>query len=133
MNLGELKLGEVLRFIQALQSGSVGEPVPGQTNSIAQRYIGKKVITRSYSAGNHFGELVAYDTAHNTVVLKNCRRLWGWKTKKGISLSEIALYGVNEEESQICETVPEQIVAEIDEVIPATHQCISSIEGASNA
>ena len=100
-------------------------------STIATRYIGKKVIIRSYSAGNHFGELVAYDPAYQTVVIKNSRRLWRWNTDKGVSLSEIALYGVIEANSKITSTVPEQIVSEVDEIIPASEVAIVSIESAS--
>jgi hypothetical protein len=124
INIDDLTIGQV----KELQSLLL--PINNQS-TIATRYLGKKVIIRSYSAGNHFGELVAYDPAYQTVVIKNSRRLWRWNTNKGVSLSEIALYGVVEANSKITSTVPEQIVSEIDEIIPASEAAIASIESAS--
>jgi len=114
---------------QVKQLQSLLLPVENKS-TIATRYIGKKVIIRSYSAGNHFGELVAYDPAYQTVVVKNSRRLWRWNTVKGISLSEVALHGIVQANSKITSTIPEQIVSEVDEIIPASDAAIESIESA---
>ena len=123
INIDDLTIGQVKQLQSLL--------LPSENKSIiATRYIGKKVLIRSYSAGNHFGELFAYDPAFQTVVIKNSRRLWRWNTDKGISLSEIALYGIVQEKSRISSTLHEQIVSEVDEIIPATDAAIISIESA---
>jgi hypothetical protein len=126
INIDDLTIGQV----KQLQSLLSLETQPVNKSAIASRYIGKKVIIRSYSAGNHYGELVDYDIAHQTVVLKNSRRLWRWNTDKGISLSEIAIYGVVQENSRITSVVPEQIVSEVDEIILTTADSQKSIESA---
>lgn len=101
-----------------------------ENGAIANRYKGREVIVRSYSAGNHFGVLEAYDPAHGVVVLKNSRRLWKWNTDKGVSLSEIATYGIVPANSKICTELPEQIVAEVDEILPVTTAAAALIKAA---
>lgn len=122
LDINSLTLGQI-KEIQSLVGG-------GSKSSIASRYVGKEVVVRSYSAGNHFGELVEYDPAHQVVVLKNARRLWRWNTNKGVSLSEIAEFGVVQANSKICTTVLEQIVAEVDEILPATQLAAETIKSA---
>ena len=91
--------------------------------------IGKKVIVRTYSAGVWFGELTEKSGAE--VIVKNARRLWRWKAVASISLSAVALYGINQSQSKIVEAVPE-IWLEAIEITPCTAKSIESIEGAPN-
>lgn len=86
--------------------------------------VGKKVIIRTYSAGVHYGELV--EKYRNEVILKNSRRLWYWKTNSGISLSEVALFGLDNE-SKICTPLP-TLWLEAIEIIECSPQSIESIE-----
>jgi hypothetical protein len=123
VNLNDMKIGDLLPLLSLLKVGD-------SDSGIASRYIGKEVIVRSYSAGNHFGTLEAYDPKQGIVVLKNARRLWKWNTDKGVSLSEIATYGIVQANSKICTTLPEQIIAEVDEVLPATEVAAQSIKSA---
>lgn len=95
---------------------------------IEERYIGKKVVVRTYSAGNFFGELIAYDSRTGTIILKNSRRMHRWFTDKGCSLSEIATYGTVYEKSRINTPIPEMIIAEVIELIPATEEAIQNLE-----
>lgn len=55
--------------------------------------VGRKVIVRSSDAGVLYGEYVSNDGP--TITLKNARQLWKWQTAKGISLIDLATYGVN--------------------------------------
>ena len=120
------KLEIILKLAELMSEGS---PDPG-TAGVAERYIGKQVIIRSYSAGNHFGTLIAYDPAHGVAVLKDARRLWRWQTDRGVSLSEIANYGVVVKDSKICTVMAEQIVAEIDEILPCSQVAAVNIQSA---
>ena len=89
--------------------------------------LGQKVIIRTYSAGVWFGELK--EKSGSEVILKNARRLWKWKAVKSISLSAVALYGIDQSQSKIVEAIPE-IWLEAIEITPCTAKSIDSIEGA---
>ena len=60
-----------------------------ETNDV----IGKTVMIRTYSAGVHYGELSAIDSASGgfDVKLKNSRRVYSWAG--ACSLSQLALEG----------------------------------------
>ena len=126
MNLDELTLGEI-RNLRTL--------FDNQNNSndflSLNEMIGKKCIVRTYSAGVWFGEVE--QKTKDEVILKNARRLYYWYVKKGITLSELALYGLcNKRESRICAGVP-QIWLQAIELIPATDEAIKNIEEYKNA
>lgn len=92
--------------------------------------IGKKVIVRSRASGVHFGTLLAWEG--NDVCLKDTRRLWRWSTGgAGISLSEIAVCGIDQTESRITMTLNKLFVLGVCEVIPAEGLAIATIEGAN--
>ena len=92
--------------------------------------IGKKVIIRTYSAGVWFGELDQKD--RNEVILKNARRMWRWWTKEGISLSGVAVHGINVDKSKIAEPVC-MVWLEAIEIIQCSDAAIFNIESAQNA
>lgn len=54
--------------------------------------VGRKVIVRSHSAGVVFGDYVGNEGS--TVHLKNGVQMWKWTAQKGISLIDVATYGV---------------------------------------
>lgn len=89
-----------------------------------------KSIIRTYSSGVHFAEVEEYKPEHGTAKLKNSRRLWRWRVKenKGISLSEVALYGLDKKDTKVCAALPEHHVAEVIEIIPCTDEAVASIE-----
>jgi hypothetical protein len=119
MNIDDLKYGD-LRMI-----ASLFQPLAPNTSAIDKNLIGKKVIVRTYSAGVHYGEIVAKEGAE--VILKNARRLYYWKTVNGgISLSEIANHGVHND-SKVCESVSLLWLQPI-EIIPCAEAAINSIE-----
>lgn len=89
--------------------------------------IGKKVIVRTYSAGNWFGTLD--QKSGNEVILKDARRMWRWWAAESISLSAVALYGLKQDKSKIVEPV-EKVWIESIEIIPCTETAINSIEEA---
>jgi hypothetical protein len=91
--------------------------------------IGKHVIIRSRSSGVHLGTLAAW--SGDEVFLKDSRRLWRWSTGgTGISLSEIAICGIDQSESKITMVLPELAVMGVCEVIPATAMAVATIMGA---
>ena len=86
-------------------------------SKIDQHFVGKYSIIRTYSAGNWAGVVSAQEGCK--IILTNARRLWRWKCNKGISLSSIATYGVDHNQSKIPCAVTE-VFLEAIEIIPAT-------------
>ena len=62
--------------------------------------IGQEVIIRTYSAGVWFGRLK--EKASDEVILTEARRMWRWWANESISLSGVALYGINQEKKPYC-------------------------------
>lgn len=97
-------------------------------------YIGKKVIVRSGQSGVHFGELSqAYG---ESVELINSRRCWRWWSKDGISLSALALNGMDLtklNDVKVTCAVARMIVTGVCEIIPCSETAIESFSGVPNA
>lgn len=123
MNIDELTLGQ-LKEINALLNGAKCD---GAVNVKQHPMIGKKVIIRTYSAGVWFGTLETKEK--NEVILSNARRMYQWFCKESISLSAVAVYGINQDKSKICVPV-ENIWLEAIEILPCTEVSIKSIEEA---
>jgi hypothetical protein len=99
---------------------------------LAADLIGAEVLVRSNDSGVHFGTLVA--VSGTAVRLKDSRRLYVWSTGgHGLSLSEIAIFGINHKESKITETLPDLIVAGVCEIIPCAGLAVATIRGAATA
>lgn len=93
------------------------------------KYVGKKVIIRSVESGVHHGTLVSVD--NDTVELADSRRLWRWKIAgQGVSLSEVAILGVDHAESKITMTLPQIFVMGVCEIIPTHGVASATIDGA---
>ena len=93
--------------------------------------IGRKCIIRCYASGVHFGTLAAHDGRQ--VTLTDARRLWRWHTggkDKGVSLSAVALTGINASRSTVEPAVAEIVLLDALEIIPATEAAAASIEAA---
>lgn len=93
--------------------------------------IGKKCIIRCYASGVHFGTVSAHEGRQ--VTLTNARRLWRWHTggkKNGVSLSGVAVNGIDARHSVVEPIVAEMILLDALEIIPASDDAITSIEGA---
>ena len=91
---------------------------------------GEKVIIRTYSAGVWFGTLSK--KSGSEVILDDARRMWRWWCTKSISLSGVALYGLNTDKSRIAPPVG-SVWLEAIEIIKCTHICIESISEAKHA
>ena len=107
------------------------------TNSTITYPIGEKVIIRSVDSGVHYGTLAAVeggDSGAKTVQLTDSRRLWRWKIAgTGISLSEVAIAGIDHAGSKITMVLPDIIVSGVCEIFPAYGMAIATIEGAAVA
>lgn len=94
-------------------------------------HIGKKCIIRCYASGVHFGTLAAQDGRQ--VELTDARRLWRWHTggkDKGVSLSAVAITGIDAKRSTVEPVVASITLLDALEIIPATEAATASIEAA---
>ena len=112
MTIGEFK--ELSKIFNSSCNSSLG------LNS----HVGEKVIIRTYTAGVWFGKLI--EKSGTEVILENARRMYGWKAKKSISLSGVAVYGIDSC-SKICPAIKKQWLDAI-EIISCTDVAIKSIE-----
>ena len=121
MNLDELTLGQI-KELREMFGSQVSAPK-------IKSFVGEKCIIRTYSAGVWFGEVD--EKQGNEVVLKNARRMHYWQAKQSISLSSVAVSGINQDKSNICVAVS-RVWLEAIEIIPCTDKSIASIEGAED-
>lgn len=94
-------------------------------------HIGKRCIIRTYASGVFCAEVVAHDG--RMVELRNSRRLWSWKAADGISLSAVAVGGVDPANCRFPVTVPEMTVLDALEIIPASDAALSTIDACKPA
>lgn len=127
MDINELTIGQA-KEIATIFGGMRTENV--KESKGLDDFLGMDVIIRTYAAGVWFGRLAK--KSGKEVILHSARRLWRWKCKEGISLSEIAIHGVEEAESRICEPVP-MVWLEAIEIIPVLDTAVKSIKGAEYA
>jgi hypothetical protein len=91
------------------------------------------VLIRASDSGVHLGILES--VSGNTVRLRDSRRLWEWvvASKAGISLSEVAIAGIDQKQSRITEVLPTLIVLGVCEIIPAHGLCVATVMGAETS
>lgn len=126
VNLDDLTLRQLKEINNLLGSSKCDNNV-GATNIKVHTMIGKKVIIRTYSAGVWFGTLI--EKAEDEVILKDARRMYQWFCKESISLSAVAVYGINQDKSKICVPV-DSIWLKAIEILPCNDVSIKSIEEA---
>lgn len=85
----------------------------------------KPVLVRTYSAGVHFGYLVAREGKE--VTLERARRLWRWFG--AWTLNEIASAGLDTKKSKVGAPVS-IVLTEAIEIIDVTPEGVASIEAA---
>ena len=91
--------------------------------------IGQKVIIRSADSGVHHGTLT--EVNGTMVRLADSRRLWRWKIAgQGVSLSEVAILGIDHAESTVTMALPDIVVMGVCEIIPTHGVASATIEGA---
>ena len=121
MDINDLTIGQAKELSSLFGSGEKLSGLNGM--------IGKKVIVRTYSAGNWFG--VLGQKSGSEVVLKDARRMWRWWANEGISLSSVAIYGVKNDKSKIVEPV-DSVWLEAVEIIPCEIAAVTSLENADH-
>lgn len=129
MDINELTIGQA-KEIAAIFGGMNTENVKTENKQWLDDFIDMDVIIRTYAAGVWFGRLAK--KAGNEVILHSARRMWKWKCREGISLSELAIHGIDAEGSRICEPVP-MVWLEAIEIIPVLDTAVKSIKGAEYA
>ena len=124
MNIDNLTIGQIKEINSFL---NLGNSSVNTENKLQHPMIGKKVIIRTYSAGVWFAILEQKEK--NEVILKDARRMYQWFCKESISLSAVAIYGINQDKSRICVAVP-SIWLEAIEILPCSDESINSLETA---
>ena len=102
----------------------ISQPESTATSPIGQ--LGRKVIVRSRDAGVIYGEYAGNDGS--TVHLKNARQLWKWFAEKGISLIDVATYGVKRSECKFSPAQASVTVFNACAMIDVTVDASASIE-----
>ena len=126
MKLDDLTIGDAKKLAALFSPAQ-----PAQSASGINDYaLGEKVLIRTYSAGVWFGTLE--QKSGNEVILNDARRLWRWHAAESISLSAVAVHGINQDKSSIAPSV-EKIWLEAIEIIPVTDKAAKTIEGAKDA
>ena len=90
-------------------------------------FVGKYCIFRCYGAGVHAGELVSSDGTN--AIVKNSRRLWQWRAKKGVALSGVAMSGLSNP-GKVDVELPDLALTDVIEIIPCTKAAEESIRAA---
>ena len=112
-----------LNGVTYVRKDSIKESSYPVVNTDGMQYV----ICRGYYCGVHAGYLKSQDG--NLVTLVNARRQWWWKASSGISLSSLAMNGLEESVKLPCE-VPEIWLGDVYEVIPCTERAKESIQKA---
>ena len=127
MNINELTIGEIRTIIDTF--GAISKAyAPGSAPAATafSPHVGKKCIIRTYASGVFFGVAVAQDG--RMIEVRDCRRLWSWKAAEGISLSAVAVNGVDPRKCRFPVATPEHTLLDALEIIPASDACIRSVE-----
>jgi hypothetical protein len=106
------------------QAKELASIFPTSNASAVSPMVGKTCVIRTYSAGVHVGEVARHNGRE--VLLKNARRIWRWGG--AFTLSEVATKGVDPEKSRIAVALPEILLTEAVEIIPATKEAMAKIE-----
>ncbi len=88
--------------------------------------LGRKVIVRSRDAGVIYGEYAGNDG--DTIHLRNARQLWKWCAAKGISLIDVATYGVKKSDCKFSPASATITVFNACALIDTTPEAAASIE-----
>jgi hypothetical protein len=96
-------------------------PAPAQIGK-----SGRKVIVRSRDAGVIYGEYAGNDGS--TVHIKNGVQLWKWSAAKGITLIDVATYGVKKSDCKFSPASADVTVFNACALIDVTEEAAKSIE-----
>lgn len=119
MNIDNLTIGQAKELLKVFSKDTSTETGKNSCDFGIDKYV----IVRCRDAGVHAGILVSKNG--RSCVLKESRRLWYWKTKKGAFLSGVAKYGLHKDSKVGCEIDIE--LTENCEIIPCTAEAEESI------
>jgi hypothetical protein len=88
--------------------------------------LGRKVIVRSRDAGVIYGEYAG--NSGDTIHLTNARQMWKWFAAKGISLIDVATYGVRKSDCKFSPASATVTVFSACALIDVTADAAASIE-----
>jgi hypothetical protein len=125
MDIDDLTVGQAKQL-----AAMFGESRKPSSAEIDLCFSGAYVLVRTNSAGIWAGNLDI--KSGNEVILSNARRLWLWKAKQSISLSAIALYGIDDDNSRIAPPVP-NVWLEAIEILPFAGTAGATVYGAKHA
>ena len=118
MNINDLTIGQAKEL--AAIFGSTAAP------TFTTPHVGKRCIVRTYASGVFCGTIVAH--VDRMVEIADCRRLWSWKASDGISLSAVAVNGVDPKGCRFPVATASQTVLDALEIIPATDAALATID-----
>lgn len=115
MNIDDLTIGQAKALWTLFGA-------PDKSEKLANPYIGRRVIVRTYSAGVHIGTL---KSAHGRECeLVDALRLWKWEGG-GLSLSAVAANGIEGGRLNRTKSV---VLTEAIEYLPVTDEAWKSYE-----
>lgn len=125
---------ENLTIKEAREIASIFSGFLGHSKAVAQEnteenftpHIGKRCIVRTYASGVFFATIVKQNG--RMVEMKDARRLWSWKAADGISLSAVAVDGVDASKCKFPQTTPAHTVLDALEIIPVSAKAAASID-----
>lgn len=123
MDINNLTIG------QAKELAAMFGATQAQPSASLNGMIGKPVIVRTYTAGVWFGVLA--EKSGNEVILTGARRMYRWWAAESISLSAVAIYGINEAKSKIIEPIT-SVWLEAIEIMPTSDKATAQIAGAKH-
>ena len=88
--------------------------------------LGRKVIVRSRDAGVIYGEYAGNEGS--TIHVKNGVQMWKWFAAKGISLLDVATYGVRKADCKFSQATATVTVFNACALIDVTAEAAASIE-----
>ena len=94
-------------------------------NTLANEFVGEKVIVRTYSAGVFYGFLDKREGLEATIT--NARQIWGWGDKQ-LCLMEVSTQGVTPSASKFSTRVAKVLVTEVIEILPITPRALDILD-----
>lgn len=118
VNIDSLTIGDAKALAAMFGSAAKTPDTIGQ--------LGRKVIIRSRDAGVIYGEYAGNDGS--TVSVTNARQLWKWTAAQGISLIDVATYGVKKSDCKFSPAQATVTVFNACALIDVTDTAAASIE-----
>lgn len=97
-------------------------------NVASSPHIGAQCIVRTYASGVFFGTVLSIDG--RMVTMQNARRLWRWKAVQGISLSAVAVSGIEYSQSKVSQAVEFTTLLDAIEILALNENIKNNIASA---